>query len=112
MEVTNLDDDPQLLQVIGFEPTSSGFVAMLSQPLDTSVLNVADDVQVVGSVVGPVRGSIVLAPNRQQVTFIRTGGILEPDTYTVTLRSGVTAFVRHDRPGAGRERGWYGHRRR
>lgn len=91
-EVTNLDDDPQLLQVIEFEGTLTGFVVTLSQPLDTTVLNVVDDVQMVGNSVGLVRGSLVASPDGREVTFIQTGGVLASDTYTLTLQSGAAAW--------------------
>ena len=92
VSVTNADDDPKLLQVIQFESTSSGFVVQLSQPLDPSVLNVADDVQVVGASTGIVLGSLIVDPGLHQMTFLQTGGRLSPDIYTITLKSGAAAF--------------------
>ena len=38
-------------------------------------------------------GSLVVDPSMRQVTFIKSGGPFEPDTYTVTLRSAADGFV-------------------
>ena len=51
-----------------------------------------DAVTVVGASVGTVRGSLILSDATQQITFVRTGGPLAPDTYTVTLRSAANGF--------------------
>ena len=81
------------------EQTSSGFVSEFSTELDTSVLNLYDsgsaefgeaDVTVVGATTGPVTGSLQLGPGN--VTFIKSGGPLAADTYTVTLRSADDGF--------------------
>ena len=37
-------------------------------------------------------GSLVVSPDGKTVTFIKTGGLLLPDTYTLTLVSGANAF--------------------
>ena len=92
VQVINLDDDPKLLQVVAFEATRNGFVAEFSQPLDTSVLNVATDMSVIGQTVGDVYGSLLIDPSLKKVTFLTTGGTLAPDNYTVTLTSGASAF--------------------
>ncbi len=39
-----------------------------------------------------VTGSLVVSPNGMSITFIKTGGILAPDTYTATLVSGANGF--------------------
>jgi sugar lactone lactonase YvrE len=79
-----------------FQPTSSGFVAQFSRPIDASVLNLYTteaggfgpaDVTLAGAAGGSVSGSVVVGENGGTVTFIRTGGVLQPDTYTATLRS-------------------------
>ncbi|MCY2986823.1 MAG: S8 family serine peptidase, partial [Planctomycetota bacterium] len=102
--VTGLDFGLQPLdttrKVAAFTPNSTGFVARFNWDLAASVLNLYDqggvlgpaDVTVVGATVGEVRGSLVVDPGLRQVTFIKTGGLLEPDTYTVTLVSGANAF--------------------
>ena len=48
---------------------------------------------VVGATTGAVRGSLVVDLGLRQVTFIATGGVLTPDTYIVTLKSGVNSSV-------------------
>src|SRR5262249_50695380 len=58
------------------------------------------DVTLVGQSTGAVRGSLLLNATSTGFTLIKTstasgggtGGLLAPDTYTVTLVSGVTAF--------------------
>jgi predicted outer membrane repeat protein len=90
---------PTLL-VSSFEATRSGFAVHLNHDLVPGVLNLYDqggalgpaDVTVVGATVGAVRGSLVVDPGLRKVTFIKTGGILAADTYTVTLISGTNAF--------------------
>ena len=68
--------------------------------MNTSVLNLyypsgtygAADATLVGATTGPVIGSLVVSPNGETVTFIKTGGLLAADTYTLTLVSGANAF--------------------
>jgi hypothetical protein len=71
-------------------------------PFKAELLNLYDnaagvlgpaDITLVGAAVGSVRGSVVVRADKQQLTFIKTGGPLEPDTYTVTLRSAADGFV-------------------
>src|SRR5262249_52888410 len=82
-------------------PTSTGFTVQFNQPIDPSVLNLIDteadhfgpaDVTLVGAATGPVAGSLVVDPSGSRVTFIQTGGLLAPDTYTATLRSAANGF--------------------
>ncbi len=86
------NDSP--LAVSAFTDTNSGFTARFNRPLDASALNLYDtetaDATFIGSTVGPVKGSLVV--NNDQISFIKTGDVLVPDTYTVTLHSGVTGF--------------------
>jgi hypothetical protein len=93
------DDFP--LTVTSFHPTPSGFDVDFNKPIDVSVLNLYDietqqfgpaDVTVVGAVTGPVRGSLAVDSDAGAITFVKTGGVLSPDTYTVTLRSAVDGF--------------------
>ena len=51
------------------------------------------DVTLVGANTGPVRGSLIVSPGNQTITFVKTGGVLAPDTYTLTLRSAANGFV-------------------
>jgi hypothetical protein len=87
------------LFVSGFGVTDSGFRAVFSRALDTGVLNlygtagdVVADVTVVGAASGVVRGSLLVGAGGHDITFLRTGGPLSPDTYTVTLRSAADGF--------------------
>ncbi len=100
--VTILDDDEPLgFVVTALSPTDSGFVAEFNGRLATNVLNLYEaqasvlepaDVTLVGSESGPVTGSLVIDPSLRSVTFLKTGGPLVADVYTVTLRSGSDAF--------------------
>jgi hypothetical protein len=90
---------PQL-RVTALLPSSAGFTAQFNRELDASFLNLYDqegapapaDVTLVGATVGPVAGSLVIDPTTRQVTFVKTGGPLPSDEYTVTLRSGDDGF--------------------
>jgi len=42
---------------------------------------------------GLVAGSLVLDDDLRGFTFVKTGGVLAPDTYTLTLRSAANGFV-------------------
>src|SRR5262249_38280028 len=110
-----------VLQVSTLTPTSTGFVAVFNHPLDAGtiaspLLNLYDnstgnmgpaDVTLVGSATGSIRGSLIVDPTNQRITFIQTGqtgvpgtntpglplfGVLPNDTYTVTLRSASNGF--------------------
>ena len=71
--------------------TKTGFIALFSASLDVSSLNLYDqggalgaaDVVVHGSA-GDVRGSLVVDSTLQKITFIASGGVLPPDTYSRT----------------------------
>lgn len=90
------------LQVSSFTATATGFIVELNRAIEPSVLNLYDegglygaaDVIVSGATTGAVQGSMVIDPGLQKVTFIKTGGALAADTYTVTLKSSATGF--HD----------------
>lgn len=79
-------------------PTDSGFDVQFSAPMDANQLNLyatgelgPTDVVVEGPS-GPVAGSLSLGTELDSATFLKTGGPLEPGTYSVTLRSGADAF--------------------
>jgi len=87
-----LSDTP--LAVTQFAMDASGFTAQFNQGVDATVLNLYDteaemlgpaDVTIVGAVQGAVRGSLIVRDDR--LTFVRSGGVLAPDIYTVTMRS-------------------------
>ncbi|HXG11885.1 MAG TPA: Calx-beta domain-containing protein, partial [Gemmataceae bacterium] len=96
--LTILDND---LRVDSVRGENTGFFAQFSGAIDPAVLNLYDsqaaglgpaDVTVVGNATGPVRGTLVIDSSRRSITFIKTGGLLAPDTYTVTFRSGSDGF--------------------
>ncbi len=67
-----------------------------NQPLDVSALNIVDgadasvdapDVSLIGANVGRVGGSLLWDNAAKRLTFVKTGGVLLPDTYTLTLAS-------------------------
>ena len=96
------DDDPPKLTVTSLTSTASGFTAQFSTDLNASVLNLYDtqtaglgpaDAMLVGTASGPVPGSLVIDPALRAVTFIKSGGPLAEDIYTVTLRSSTDGFV-------------------
>ena len=90
------------LQVTALAPKTTGFTATFNEPLNPAPLNLYDtstaglgpaDVTLVGASTGPVRGSLIVSPGNQSITFVKTGGLLPPDTYTLTLRSAANGFV-------------------
>jgi hypothetical protein len=85
--------------VTQFTAEASGFTAQFNQPVDATVLNLYDteagalgpaDVTVVGANQGTIKGSLVA--NGNQLTFVKAGGILAPDDYTVTMRSATNGI--------------------
>ncbi len=89
-------------QVTSLEPNLTGFRAEFSNDINASLLNLYDsllislgpaDVTLVGQTVGPVAGTVTVDPADRAIAFIKTGGPLEPDTYTATLRSATDGFV-------------------
>ncbi len=71
-----------------------------NRSFDASTINLYDyaetlgpsDFTLAGLASGSIKGSIVFDQDRTGITFIRTGGILPADTYTLTLKSGVNAW--------------------
>ena len=89
------------LIVTAFTPTLSGFVAQFSGELMLAGLNLYDgaggtlgaaDVTLKDGSGLTVAGSMVVAANGRAIEFVKTGGVLLPDTYAVTLKSGATGF--------------------
>lgn len=83
-----------------FTPTPSGFTAQLSEEIRVENLNLystqggamgAADVTLRGGSVGDVRGTLVVRGT--ELSFVATGGVLAPDTYTATLRSAPDAII-------------------
>jgi hypothetical protein len=95
--------DP-LLRVMEFLQTSSGLTVRFNRPVEESTLSLfaaagaggLADVTLVGATVGAVRGSLVAEDNGRTLTFIKTGGALDPDTYTLTLRSALDGLIDHN----------------
>lgn len=93
-------------QVTSITTTPTGFIARFNQPIDPAPINLYDDsvsalgapdVVLLDPSANPVRGSLVIAPDRRSITFIKTpfpasANLLAPGTYTLTLRSGAQAF--------------------
>ena len=82
------------LVITQFAPTPGGFTARFDQAIDVSVVSLFDteagalgpaDITVAGTNAGAIKGSLVV--QNDHIEFIKTGGILAPDTYTVALRS-------------------------
>jgi hypothetical protein len=93
------DTDVYTIVVTALTPTPRGFVADFDRPLNPRHVNLYEvqdgtlgpaDVTLVGDSVGAVSGSLLF--DTQSVTFVASGGLLPPDTYTVTLRSGSAGF--------------------
>lgn len=81
-------------RVTALTPTDSGFDFSFNRAVNFGALNVyasadgvhgAADVTVTGAITGPVHGSLVYDAGRGVYSFVKTGGPLLPDTYTVTL---------------------------
>jgi hypothetical protein len=92
---------PGTLAVAAFTTTSTGFTLQFNQAVESAVLNLyaseagsrgPADVTLVGASTGPVRGSLVIDPAFNRMTFVQTGGVLPPDTYTLRLRSASDGF--------------------
>jgi hypothetical protein len=99
------NDDSATFGVSGVTPMDSGFMVDFNSDFKAELLNLYDnatgalgpaDITVVGAAGGSVRGSVVVRADKQQFTFIKTDGPLEPDAYTITLRSAADGFVDSD----------------
>ena len=92
---------PVTLTVPMFTPTSTGFTATFDEPFNLTPLHLYGtaaanlgpaDVTLVGASTGPVRGSLIVNATDTGFTFVKTGGILAPDTYTVIFLSSANGF--------------------
>ena len=95
------------LQVTAFESTASGFVVQFNQQIDIDLFNIYDgqsinksinnnlpDLSLVGkNSQETIRGSAVWNNNDRTLTFVKTGGILAADEYTLTLFSREDGLV-------------------
>ncbi len=85
------------LQVTNFTPTVSGFDVTFNRAVNTSVLNLysstlaggfgASDIAIIGTNTGPVHGSLTWDSATNTAHFIKTGGVLAADSYSLTLFS-------------------------
>lgn len=102
LSAANFDIDLPL-QVKAFNPTDSGFVVQFNQAINLTVLNLYDgkdsnkdlpDLSLVSKTTKKtVRGSLVWDGTTNTLTFVKTGGILTPDDYTLTLASRADSFI-------------------
>ena len=90
------------LIVTSFARTSTGFTATFDEPFNLAKLHLYStaaanlgpaDVTLIGASTGPVSGSLIVSANDETITFVKTGGVLAPDTYTVTFLSTTNGFV-------------------
>lgn len=88
-------------RVIDFQTNASGFDVTFNRAPDIDDLNlysglpsgfVAPDLTVVGNVEGNINGSIIWDSSTNTLSWVKTGGVLANDTYTVTLTSAADAF--------------------
>ncbi|MEC4985173.1 MAG: cohesin domain-containing protein [Oscillatoria sp. PMC 1068.18] len=93
---------PASFRVVDFASNPSGFEIKFNRELDLSELNLYDgqdlsedlpDLTLVGNKTGAVDGSLVYDADRKTITFVKTGGILAADTYTVNLDSRIDGFI-------------------
>ncbi|MCA9136619.1 MAG: FG-GAP repeat protein [Planctomycetales bacterium] len=94
-----------LLQVENFATTPSGFTIQFNRAADLSAFNlygsslgtsqvpVSDLAVYANGSGGLVSGSTVYHAASNSLEFIRTGGTLPDDTYTVTLKSGIHSVI-------------------
>ena len=99
-EVSTTDLD--LLQVKEFNPTNSGFEILFTQPIKDSVINLYSDNNVSSSQSDIllreesgdlIEGSIVFRDDLSGFTFVKTGNVLTPGTYSVTVESREDGIV-------------------
>src|SRR5690606_11339275 len=87
-------------RVSSMVPTASGFIINFNRALDPSALNLYDNAAgalgaadvVLNGPGGTVRGSLHIGADGKSIEFVKTGGILQPGNYSVTLVSGSAAF--------------------
>jgi len=100
----DVDLRTELLHVASFTPQASGFSVRFSAAFDQAPINLysgqmppfapmgESDVVVTGEASGTLRGSLVFDADGAGFTFVKTGGVLAPDAYTVRLRSASDGF--------------------
>jgi VCBS repeat-containing protein len=89
-----------LLDVERLTPTATGFKVRFDHAFDAGTIDLHDpaggppDVQLIGDLGGTVSGSLLIDADGRGFSFIRSGGILPFDSYSVRLASGPSGF--HD----------------
>ena len=95
-------NDDAALTVSALRQLNSGFDVEFSMAFNPALLNIVDnlsgtlgpaDIALVGATVGPIAGSVILDSSNQKLTFVKTGGPLPADSYTVLLRSASNGFA-------------------
>jgi VCBS repeat-containing protein len=84
------------LAVVSFDPDCNGFAVRFNDIFDPSVINLyvsAPDVIVHGAASRAIAGSLIHDADGKGFRFLKSGSPFAADTYTVTLRSGVSAFT-------------------
>jgi len=91
----------QSLQIRSVSPTNTGVQIEVGTVPDLAALNLYDgvdasldlaDVALIGTNSGKVRGSLLWNASSNTIEFIKTGGLLVADTYTLTLFSRVDGW--------------------
>ncbi|MCA9247814.1 MAG: cadherin-like domain-containing protein [Planctomycetales bacterium] len=94
-----------LVPAFSVEVTSRGVAIQLPANIDLGQLNLYDgadaandpaDFSLIGSMHGPVSGSVVWLPETSTLEFLSAGGPLADDVYTLRLRSASDAFTLDD----------------
>ena len=99
-DVEVIDDT---FRVVDFQTSASGFSVQFNRSPDLDDLNLYDgadngtsleaaDLSIVGASTGMVMGSMTFDPASNTLHFVKTGGILADDVYTVVLTSDAAAF--------------------
>jgi hypothetical protein len=92
-----LEPPVEALEVVSLLPTSTGFRATFNQPIDIESLNLhtsdQPDIVLTGLSTGPVIGSVAINRIGDSLTFVKTDGLLQADSYSVTLRSAADGLI-------------------
>ncbi len=97
-----IDVRPAYLEANRIRATESGVFFRFSRAVDVSRLNLYDsadarlgsaDLTVVRERTGSITGSLVLHEDGMGVSFVKTGGPLQADSYKVNVRGGTGGFA-------------------
>ncbi len=90
------------LQVVNLTTTASGFDLQFNRAINVSDIalygngQVTPPITVVGAESGLVRGSLIWDAVTNTMHWVKTDGVLQPDTYRVALASGTIGNTFHD----------------